>query len=287
MGRKVLIRKMKAGLLIFSLLLQVLVPVSVHANQIESTDLLYEQGTEVLNALDTNEEETNDVPLKSSQMEFEGDSDLTDDIVEVVPFLGEDITVYMTFEGYNLGQGFYIEPFELTLPAGSTAEDATRVLLNQKGHGFTARGTGSMFYLERVQNFDTGIVNPPVYITENIRSGSGDGSLGEFDYTFSSGWMITINHQAINVSAGARILHDQDVIRWQFTVQGYGADLGIDSGWGQQLLYLHADKTELIQALFTNELAPILEQEALNVLIDPLATEEEVAAILAAILGSG
>jgi len=43
------------------------------------------------------------------------------------------IKVYMTFEGYNLGQGFYIEPTAIEIPAGSTVGEATILLLSQTG----------------------------------------------------------------------------------------------------------------------------------------------------------
>lgn len=189
------------------------------------------------------------------------------------------ITVYMSFEGYNLGQGFYIAPTALTLPAGATAEDATRMLLNQEGHAFVAFGTGASFYLSRVSGFDTGVINPPPFIDAGLlTAGSGDGSLGEFDYSFSSGWMITVNHEIIPVGAGSQVLQHSDVIRWQFSVQGFGEDLGISSP-----LYAHADKTALIRALFAGEVDTAAQQTALDVIIDPLATVQAVDAALEAL----
>ena len=200
------------------------------------------------------------------------------------PFAAADdtITVYMSFEGYNLGQGFYIEPTALTLPENSTAEDATRLLLATKGHNFIAFGSGTSFYLSRVSDFDTGVVNPPPFITEPLTSGSGDGSLGEFDYSFASGWMITANHQMLSMGAGAYLLEGGEVLRWQFTVQGFGADLGL-SGFASEPLYTHADKTELIRGLFLYEATDHLRQAALDVIINPLATAQEVADALAAL----
>jgi hypothetical protein len=193
----------------------------------------------------------------------------------------DTVTVYMTFEGYNLGQGFYIEPTALTLPMGATAEDATRMLLDQTGHTFISFGSDSTFYLSRVNGFDTGVINPPSFITESLGARSGDGSLGEFDYTFMSGWMLTGNHMVLPVSAGAYTLHDQEVIRWQFTVQGFGEDLGIDSP-----LYTHADKTALLQGLFAYEATSAARQDALDVVINPLSTSKEVEGALMALRSS-
>ena len=78
--------------------------------------------------------------------------------------------------------------------------------------------------------------------------------LGEFDYYGMSGWMYSISN--INddelpsfpgVGAAGWRLRDGEVMRWQFTVYGYGADLNADnSAWGQESITGDSgDKTEL------------------------------------------
>jgi len=47
-----------------------------------------------------------------------------------------DITVFVSFEGYNLGHGFYIEPTAVTVPGNSNALDATRKLIVDSGHTY-------------------------------------------------------------------------------------------------------------------------------------------------------
>ncbi|MCL1806053.1 MAG: hypothetical protein FWG28_08680, partial [Clostridiales bacterium] len=185
----------------------------------------------------------------------------------------ETVTVYIDFEGYNLGQGFYIEPIALTLPAGSSAADATVALLTQEGYGFEAIGGGDSFYLSYVLDFDKGEIAPPSYITVPLGEGKGNGALGEFDYYYTAGWMITVNHVIIGSSAGGFILEDGDVIRWQFSVVGLGADLGIAAGIGEgeEPLYVHEDKGSLIRALFLPGVSNEAKAAALAVLIDPLA----------------
>jgi len=193
----------------------------------------------------------------------------------------EDITVFVSFEGYNLGHGFYIKPTAISLSLGSSALDATIALLEQEGYEFTINDWGMIV---RIHGFHPGgDVNLPPYITVELEDGPGDGSLGSFDYSEYAGWMNTINHYLADVGAGDYILSDGDVIRWQFSVEGWGADLGIteDRGFWIEPLYEHADKTQLIRDMFDDEVSQEARQAALAVIINPLATPEEVANALA------
>lgn len=79
--------------------------------------------------------------------------------------------------------------------------------------------------------------------------------LGEFDYYNMSGWMYSISD--INdsetlpsfpgVGAAGWRMRDGEVMRWQFTVYGYGSDLNADnSAWGSASITGDSgDKTEL------------------------------------------
>jgi len=203
--------------------------------------------------------------------------------------MSSTIKVIVDFEGYNLGQGFYIKPTVLEVPVGSTAEYATKMLLDQTGHGYDFSGD----FLKRVQGFDTGTVTIPSYLEETIEyyldgeldPGSGNGSLGTDDYfDWVSSWMVTINHELIGVGVGSYLLTEGDVIRWQFSLWT-AADMGFDEYAGEAL-YDHADKTALIRALTADGADPDLKAAALDIVINPLATAQEVADALAA-LGGG
>lgn len=78
--------------------------------------------------------------------------------------------------------------------------------------------------------------------------------LGEFDYYGMSGWMYSISNINDNdlpsfpgVGAAGWRMRDGEVMRWQFTVYGYGADLNADnSAWGQESITGDSgDKTAL------------------------------------------
>ena len=61
-----------------------------------------------------------------------------------------------------------------------------------------------------------------LYVDENNKPYG----LGEFDYTSMSGWMYAINSKFPNVGFADSYVSDGDVVRVQFTLYGYGADIG-------------------------------------------------------------
>ena len=79
--------------------------------------------------------------------------------------------------------------------------------------------------------------------------------LGEFDYYNMSGWMYSISDWRDSetlpsfpgVGAAGWRMRDGEVMRWQFTVYGYGSDLNADnSAWGSASITGDSgDKTEL------------------------------------------
>ena len=69
-----------------------------------------------------------------------------------------------------------------------------------------------------------------------------------------SGWMLTVNDFMIDVGCADWVFADgvtngkcEDygnlyVVRWQFTLHGYGADLGFSTGWGNDAYFDHVNK---------------------------------------------
>lgn len=165
--------------------------------------------------------------------------------------------VTIDIERFTLGQGYYIEPVKIPYEEGDTAASITMKLFQRYGIEFKNTGSveGGDFYLAAIKDADTGSIDIPAYITDNggpsneDNDGNDDEYLGEFDYSSMSGWMITVNHIMIDRSAAAYEVHPDDVIRWQFTVWGYGADLGMDTGWGNPHFYEEADKSQLLLAI--------------------------------------
>ncbi|MCL1808704.1 MAG: S-layer homology domain-containing protein [Clostridiales bacterium] len=204
----------------------------------------------------------------------------------------ETINVIVDFEGYNLGQGYYIQPTMLTLPAGATAADAAYVLLLQKGYEFK----GSTNFLTSVK-FGWREVAVPAYIQEDelwqtvygdeLGEAAEEDWIGAYDYSLMAGWMYTVNH-AMGDALNEQLLSDGDVVRCQFSLWGYGLDLGIESDWGTGTpYYAHADKTGLIRAMFAEGAGEAAKKAALDVVINPLSTPAQVASALASLQNGG
>ncbi len=228
--------------------------------------------------------------------------------------------VVIDCEGLTLGQGYYCEPMLLSYEQivniyNASHDDQVTVETLTAGHatlvmyelmGWEYHCTGNIpsgtIYISEIKDIDTGVIDIPEVITNNgsnISNDNNDGNddewLGEFDYSWMSGWMITVDNFMIDVGCAGWLLDgnhsshpisDYDgthIIRWQFSLDCYGADLGIDTGWGNEAFFPGADKGELTKLYaeikdLTNWFAenPSARQAALDVLTHLDATQEEV-----------
>ena len=163
-------------------------------------------------------------------------------------------------DAFTIGCGYIVEPTVVTLDdatidaiASYCAEehkcDAEYVkahlntahvllyLLNE--YGYTAEYNGKpdqSFYLSYVNGFDNSD-NIPDNLREKLESNSfsisddSDDSLGEFMYTWGSGWMYCVDGVFPNVGFADHHIQDGEVIRVQFTL-AYGSDIGGSSAMG-------------------------------------------------------
>ncbi|MFI5425994.1 DUF4430 domain-containing protein [Aeromicrobium sp. UC242_57] len=99
--------------------------------------------------------------------------------------------------------------------------------------------------------------------------------------------MYTVNNVTAQVGAGALTLHDGDVMRWQFTLYGYGCDLGLaDSCWESESYFSQVDKTDLIRGIGKGKTATATDAElatARTTAVNPAATQQQVTAALTAL----
>lgn len=226
----------------------------------------------------------------------------------------DEFTVVLSVEGLTLGQGIYIEPTAYTLDEINTliaqegygpyteetltAAMATLAMFLDKGVEYTNTGAwDNGFYLSGIKDVDTGEVDIPAIITENggpdndSHDGNTDEWLEEFDYNWMSGWMLTVNDYMINVGSSGWVFQEgvangncQDygnlyVVRWQFTVNGYGADLGYGTEWNSAY-YEHVNK-DLLYASYALSDDAEAKAGALSVMENLTATDEEVTTALA------
>lgn len=231
----------------------------------------------------------------------------------------EEFRVVVSVEGATLGQGLYAEPKAYTLEqindliAGEgygpyTQEDltagmATLAMLIDQGIEYGITGTwDNDAYIAELRGLDKGRVDIPSVITENAggypsneeNDGNSDDWLGQFDYSSMAGWMITVNDLMIPVGAsqfGFKAYEGYDgyqdygntyVIRWQFTLYGFGADLGYSTGWGNEAYYDHANK-DLLYAAYADCSDESARAAALPVMENLTATKEQVDAVTAAL----
>lgn len=158
--------------------------------------------------------------------------------------------VTLTVEKFTLGQGYYLEPIRLPFYEG----DNGAALLTRALGEDNIKHTGTIdnaFYLSKVKD-PTSETDIPQYIVDQVTAaGASIGEkkdtdwLGEFDYTYMSGWMYAVNNVPPSVGVSQYTPEDGDVIRTQFTVFGYGMDLG-DSDWSPGYIKV-ANKDELTE----------------------------------------
>lgn len=163
--------------------------------------------------------------------------------------------VTVSVDANTLGAGYLYDPVIVPFYDGESYAALTDRVLGGSGN---YRNTGSIesgFYLSKVKlPRPITVAVPPVIMTElgSLESGpSAAGSLlGEFDYSMWSGWMYSVDGILPDVGVSDRKPQDGEVARWQFTVYGYGADLGLpDTGWGAPALYASAEKGPLTTAV--------------------------------------
>lgn len=228
----------------------------------------------------------------------------------------DEFKVVVSMEGLTLGQGLYYEPQAYTLDeinallsqegygpldrSEVTAGLATLAFFIDHNIDYTMTGDwADTAYVSSVKDIDKGYLDIPSVITENggpsndENDGNNDEYLGEFDYNSMSGWMITVNDFMINVGCASWYLENEDqkalcpsdlgntyVVRWQFTLYGYGADLGVDTGWGMPAYFEGAKKAELYAA-YANCNDAAKKAQVMSVMENLTATQDEVDAAVA------
>ena len=205
----------------------------------------------------------------------------------------------ISIEAYNLGHGFLVEP-SLYEKEGKSVGDITVDFLENNGLTYS----GSTSYFSGMEFDDTLAPEYPEYLEPYLgeleESGDGDGMLSEFDYSMYAGWCFTINdwwasYGASDSYPGQEITDYNtgepvalgDIIRWHFTVYGYGADCGYPSNVMAEFmggnLFTQEDKSDLlfnlaaIKDYYGNLDSDDVYETALAVAADPLASADDIA----------
>lgn len=223
--------------------------------------------------------------------------------------------VVLSLEGFTIGQGFYITPTRMSYEeignvwkqegididlSKLTVSQATYAFFKKAGLQTEPAGSSayndSNFYLSNIKGIDKGTVKVPTELLDAYKSRNNGNDLeleektgtdlAAFDYTSWSGWMITVDNVPCNTSAGTYLVDqgtgaNTNVLRWQFTLAGYGADIGCGFE-GNEAYYVTQDKTDLYTLYAENE-EEIAKDASLNaelqaVMADLDASADDVAA---------
>lgn len=191
-------------------------------------------------------------------------------VVSVISFMpvkaeGTTKTAYVTIEKFTIGQGYVMQPTKVEFTEGDTVTDVVNKAAAAESVELVYTDSGYGSYLSAIKNADSGAVNIPNAISalgdfesygmkypaptnENIRANTNtDGLLSEFTFTDMSGWMYSVNNMGLSESASVAKVQDGDVIRVQFSIYGWGLDLGnADFDTGKTVINL-ANKDKLIK----------------------------------------
>ena len=211
----------------------------------------------------------------------------------------------ITVEAYNIGHGFLVEP-SLYTKEGKSTGDITVDFLTSKNINYQ----GSTSYFSGFEFDDTVAPQYPDYLEPYLgelnTEGDGNGYLAEFDYSQYAGWVYTINDWWASLGADSSVPGQEitdyntgepvvlgDIIRWHYTVYGYGADCGFPSNVMAEYmggnLFTQEDKSDLIFILaaindyYGNLATDDVYETALAVAADPLATADDITAQEAAL----
>lgn len=216
--------------------------------------------------------------------EIANTGDKTEEATETTKKEGK---VVLSVEKFTIGQGFVVEPVEVSFSGSTTVAEVFTKVMDEKNIEFVNGSTTGGLYVSTIKNADSGTINIPqavsnmepysqywisedtyVYAPSNeVNDGNDDfPNLGEFAYNNMAGWLYTINGtSALNFDSNYTV-SDGDVIRFQFSVYGYGADIGI--GYGIPANLEIPAKEELIGAIAKVNSAKYLANKKVKELYD-------------------
>ena len=154
--------------------------------------------------------------------------------------------VYFMADKTTIGQGFTVQPTKVPFYEGDTGLDvvqrAADVLVEDSGYGAYITAFAD-------EDIETYVPEAIAEVCPDMAGRTTAGYLSSMDYTAESGWSYFVNDEYAQVGIADYVPADGDVMYFEFTVYGYGADLGIDnSSWGgAAALKEQVNKAELIK----------------------------------------
>lgn len=179
--------------------------------------------------------------------------------------------VTVSVEKFTLGQKFILEPVKVPFFKGETGSDITDRAIGKENINMGS-GTGS--YISSIADDGFGKENIPQFIIDTVISKGhevddlreDEAWLSGMDYYAMSGWNFTVENQIPSFGINDYVPNNGDVLRWQYTIVGYGADIGYDTSYmsewgGMASLIPETDRTEIISVLSEAAAAGLTEIE--------------------------
>ncbi|MGN0649635.1 MAG: DUF4430 domain-containing protein [Oscillospiraceae bacterium] len=195
-------------------------------------------------------------------------------------------TVTVVAEKTTIGQGFVFKPVQVELRDGDTGIDVVKRAAELSGVEVVYSDTGYGPYITAFSDTDSenGVYLPDeiAAVVTELSDRTAPGYLSAYDYTAESGWSYFVNDEYAMTGIGDYSPADGDVIRFSFSVYGYGADLGVDnSSWGGAAALItpaaKADLTRLCAQFDSEDETEIYKYtNAMEVLAYYGATQQEV-----------
>lgn len=162
--------------------------------------------------------------------------------------------VTVTAEKFTIGQGYISAPKKVPFYEGETGLDIIKKAVGEDKVIVTESSYGD--YISGFYDDDSGSVVLADCIAEKVTADSltgraSEGALSEFDYSPTSGFMFILNNESAPVGISSYEPTDGDVVRIQFSIYGYGSDIGTDnSSWGgEPSLIPETDRDELTKLI--------------------------------------
>ncbi len=166
--------------------------------------------------------------------------------------------VYVAVEKFTIGQGYVFAPEKVPLQEGDTGLDVLKRAVGEDN--IIGSGEQWGYYIEGFKDVDAGDVTLAKCISAVVDKSAltdrnTEGVLSSFDYTAESGFIFFLNNRSSDTAIDSYAPSDGDVIRIQYSIYGYGSDIGIDnSSWGGTASVIPETNRDALTALIAEAL---------------------------------
>lgn len=177
----------------------------------------------------------------------------------------ETVKICLSVDQFTLQKGFIVMPEVITTREYTPVSQVLVDFFEEKYENKVANtlkyngDVDNNFELTGIYLENDAVYNPEAeidvpnyliqYVGSTIPEKTTTGFLKNGEYTTDSCFLYSVNNKFPNVKASAIPVKDEDVLRWQFSIYGKGADLGANTYYSEASISTFADKSELFWAI--------------------------------------